>query len=312
MYMKKITLISLILASIILLPQTVLAIGQVTEPINITNALRGKQIHEEITALNGQDTPVVVDFSASGQIKDWVKFYRPNDLQNAIASTSIDAKSYYKVTAVISVPDNAPNGEYKGAISVMQKPSNAAKKDESFSTLQQKIDRQVTITVSDTEVIKLDVSVIPKSYDIQPNEALDVRIIYDNQSNISLRPSISFKIVGEDEKSVYDVIYPYPESAPDVNSKAMYEIPALKIPTAGIANGNYVALLKFIRADKTVTEKQFGFSIGTQTVALNSKISSYLVKNLSLLMWAAAVILLAIIGFLARKNIQIRQSKKNA
>lgn len=242
-------------------PSAALALGQMSAPINITNALRGQKINQEIIAINNEEKQIAVEFTASGQIKAWTKFYKPANLNSHIATTTITGRSNLSVTAVFSIPQDIPNGEYKGTVSVSKLPDLYVPKDQPSVSVMQKIDRQVTIKISDQENIKLAVSVIPEAYDLAINQPLNVRIIYDNQSNISLSPAISFKIK-KDEQTVYNVIYPYPEGVAPVNSKGYFEIPALTIPTAGLAQGKYLAQLKFLRADKVIAEKQFSFSLG--------------------------------------------------
>ena len=245
----------------VVFPSSALALGQMSAPINIANAVRGQKINQEIIAINNEEKKIAVEFTASGQIKDWTKFYKPADLNNQLATTTIAGRNNLSLIAVIAIPKDIPNGEYKGVISVSKLPDLYVPKDQSSVSVTQKIDRQVTIKISDQEVIKLAISVIPETYDLAINQPLNVRIIYDNQSNISLSPAISFKIK-KGEQTVYDVIYPYPEGAAPVNSNGYFEIPALSIPTAGLAQGKYLVQLQFLRADKVISEKQFNFSLG--------------------------------------------------
>jgi len=268
--MKKLTSI-LVFAFIFsaILPGVALALGQMSEPINIANAMRGQKLNQEIIAVNNENKEVKVEFSATGDIKDWTNFYKPGDLKNAITEDTAGANSSLNIIAIFDIPSDVPNGEYTGAISIAKLPDEQTSNEESFVAVTQKIDRQVTITVSDEENISLAVSVIPETYDLTPNQPLKIRIIYDNQSNISLTPSISFKIKkSEDDQTAYNVIYPYPEGVDPVNSRAQYEIPALEIPTAGLAEGKYYAQLEFTRGEDSLTQEQFGFSIGSAAASL--------------------------------------------
>jgi hypothetical protein len=277
-----------------------------SQPINIKDAMRGQNINQELIVVNNENKQIAVIFTASGDIKDWVKFYLPSDLKNALATTTAAAGKNLNMIAVFSVPNDIPNGEYKGFVSVSNLPDVYKPKDESGSSVTQKIDRQVTINISDTETIKLEVSVIPETYDLTLNQDLKVRILYDNQSNISLSPSISFKIK-KGEQTVYNVIYPYPDSVPAVNSKGYFEIPALKVPTTGIAQGEYYAQLQFLRGDKVLTEKQFGFTIDSQGTAVASKITGFFGNSLNTWLGLIAIILLIAIGLTIKRNIDIRK-----
>ena len=303
--LKKFRIFVFISAAFLVLPISASALGQMTQPIKITDALRGQQIHQEIIAVNGEAKAISVIFTGGGQIKDWVKFYKPQDLKNSVATTTIEAKTNLNMTAVFSIPADVANGEYTGVVSVTSVPAAAEKTDQSSASMTQKIDREVTITVSDTEVISLAASVIPKTYDLSAKESLSVRVIYDNQSNISLSPSISFKIKNDDDKTVYNVIYPYPEGEPAVNPRAIHEIPALEIPTMTLANGKYVASLEFRRGDKTILEKQFGFSVGLYRGGggFLSKVNLTALKNSwqEIALALAALILVAAFAFGRKK-----------
>lgn len=307
--MKKFRIFTLALAVLLVLPISASALGQMSQPINITNALRGEQIHQELIAVNGEAKPISAIFTGSGQIKDWVKFYKPNDLKNPVATTTIEAKANLNMIAVFSVPADAANGEYTGLISITSIPDKAAKTDQSSAAMAQKIDRQVTIKVSDTETVKLEASVIPKSYDLKSGEPLSVRIIYDNRSNVSLSPSINFKIKSDDQ-TVYNVIYPYPESEPAVNPQAIQEIPALEIPTLNLADGKYTAQLAFTRSDKVILEKQFGFSIGTGGLAFATKITDLLKGGSAWLFGLLIIILLAVVGWFYKRSSGLGQDLK--
>lgn len=286
-----------ILASFLILPLSASALGQMSQPIKIDNALRGAQINQEITAVNTENKKITVEFTAGGQIKDWTKFYKTNNLKNSVTTTTIEAQANLSMIAIFSVPTDAPNGEYTGVVSVTNVPDKTAAPDQSSASLSQKIDRKVTIKVSDQEIVSLEVSVIPKAYEIKAGDPLSVRIIYDNRSNVSLKPSINFKIKA-DEKTVYNVIYPYPESELAVNPQAIQEIPALEIPTMNLGEGKYLAQLEFMRGDKVILEKQFGFTIGKTNAGASGSSS----KGLIWLIGLAVLVIIIYTGFRLKKS----------
>lgn len=307
--MKKYQIFAFILAAFSVLPISASALGQMSQPINITDAIRGQKINQELIVVNNENKQIWVEFTASGDIKDWVKFYLPSDLKNSLATTTAESGKNLNMIAIFSIPNDIPNGEYKGFVSVSNMPDLYVNKEQSGSSVTQKIDRQVTIKISDQETVKLEASVIPETYDLSQNQDLKVRIIYDNQSNISLSPSISFKIKN-DKQTVYNVIYPYPDGVPAVNSRGYFEIPALKIPTTGIAKGEYLAQLQFLRGDKVLSEKQFGFSIGTQDSTFATKITDLFDGKSGGLLALAALAIIIIIGMMVKRNLDIRKNFK--
>lgn len=299
--MKKISFLLLTLGLLGALPLISQAIGQITEPIEIKDAIRGQEIVSKITLLNSEKTESLIGIVAEGQIADWTVFYNKEDkeYQTPIAEINIPAGAYLDVAVLFRVPADIANGQYTGKISVVYNPTQSSTTDESSSTVAQKISRAVKITVSDQEVIALNVSVIPEKFDYAPGEAIKVRIIYDNQSNIVLTPSVQVKIK-QDEKTVYNVIYPYPEGEPAVRSMSLHEIPALTVLTDSLKAGDYLAELTFLRGENNIAAKNFSFSVATGNGLDKGAIISYLKNNLAQvaggLVILVAIIVIIIIG----------------
>ena len=148
-----------------------------------------------------------------------------------------------------SVPSSAANGEHNGVISVSQSDAQKDFKNESGSSVTQKIDREVKIIVNTEEKIYFNVSIIPETYDLSLGEPLKIRIIYDNQGNMEISPTIHIKLQNDD-KTYYSAIFPYPENTPAVKPRAQYEIKTLEIPTTGYPRGKYIVSLDFYNYDK--------------------------------------------------------------
>ena len=262
--MKKLSnsiVIIILLFVCLVLPIKTQAIGQISKPIVIKDALRGQDYQEEIVIFNTEKTDLKIGLSAEGQIKDWVKFYNLSDAKNTISEIDLNAGSNLKVNAVIHIPEAQPNGEYRGLISATSKPDTAASTTESQAILSQKIDRPVTITVSDKEILKFDASVIPKDYDLAKDEPLSIRIIYDNQGNIDISPQLQLK-VKKDDQIIYNVIYPYPDNTALVKPNSRYEISPITIQTIGYAKGEYLAEFNFLIDNESRLYKKFAFSSG--------------------------------------------------
>jgi len=270
--MKKIFIFTFVLLiSALTVGPNVLALGLVTEPIIIANALRGNEYQEILMIVNTDNAQANIGFSTEGKIAGWAKFYLPNDLKNPIENLEMEAKQNQNIVAIFLVPTDAPNGKYDGFVSVIKKPAAMSQQDGSSSSVAQKIDREVSITVGGEEKISLQVSVIPKKYDIKKNSPLDIRFIFDNLGNVSLRPQIDLKIKNLDGKVVYNAIYPYPENEPVVRPGAQYEIPAIAVPTNGLVNGKYLVEIDFLHNNQVIFEKDFRFSVITGGIVAGLK-----------------------------------------
>lgn len=301
--MRKNIFFSASLLFILILPCTALALGQVTAPIVIESAMRGETVQAEMIAVNSDKKAVQIQFSAEGQIKDWAEFYLPEDSANPAASSTIAAESTLRAAVFINVPRDIANGTYQGKISVISIPEENTDMQESYATVAQKIDRLVSITVSDKEEINLSAtSLIPEKYNLAANEPLNIRVIYDNQGNISLAPQIRVKI-SKDGKNAYDMIYPYPEDETTVNPGSQREIKPLSIATAGWEEGGYLAELAFLRGDEELLEKSFQFSIGGNNgnPIFASGIANSLKTNL---FWLVLILIIAVIVFASKSAVR--------
>lgn len=305
---KLSSIIVAITFSIFLFPVTTNAIGQISKPIIIENALRGQKYQEEIVIFNTENIDQIIELSSTGDIQNWVTFYQLNDSQTKINEAAIDKSTNLKLIAIIQIPDTAPNGKYSGLISAASKPGSSATSSESVANLSQKIDRPVSITVSDNEIIKMEASVIPNKYDLTEGEPLSIRFIYDNQGNIDIRPQIALKIK-KDDKIIHNVIYPYPLEAESVRPNQRYEIDQLVLQTFGYEIGEYIADFDFLINNESKFAERLGFTYGVYNSDNNSDnyknkftIIGYIKNNVITSSLLAIAILSIILIFLIKEN----------
>jgi len=255
----------IIFSSLFFSAQKVSALGQITEPIVIKSALRGQSATAVLTILNSESKEIKVDLKAEGQIGAWATFYDINDkkMANPINQLSLPIKAYQDAMVKFEIPADAPNGVYTGVIGVATVPETTSPETESSSNISQRIDREVSITVSDKEVVALNVSVIPSTYDLSKNESLKIRIIYDNQGNVAIKPDAQLKI-SRDGQTIYNAIFPYPENEEAVRPQVIKELPApIEWTTTGQPNGKYQAEVKILVNGQIAKENSFRFSVGT-------------------------------------------------
>lgn len=311
--MKKTYYLLIIFSFITLfsLPLITKAIGQITEPILIDNALRGKEYTEVLTLFNSLTVEATFELSADNQIANWSSFYEITDkeLAKPITEIKVPANANIEATVKFTIPPDTANGEYKGEILIMYTPAIASSTSETSMSLTQTIGREVIIKVSDQEIINFTPAVIPNKYDLNPNEPLTIRIIYDNQSNISINPQIEVKVKNA-VQTVYNAIFPYPENEPGVKPLTQAEIPALTIPTSGFANGRYEAQFKFLQNSQEAASQSFTFSIGMKNLVTTSKFTDLIKNYLNYLPWLIVIILLIVAAILIKRNIDTRRDLK--
>lgn len=303
--MKKIIIstLVLVLALTMFWPLTSFGIGQMTEPIVIENARQGEIFEKTLYLFNTEEGEDIFKITAENEVADWVKFYDPKDLETSIEEINISGNSRYDIVAKFLIPRGTPNGEYIGAVSVAVFAKNEELEEDILTTVSQKIDREVKITITDKEEINVKTSIIPKTYNLKAGEPLLIRIIYDNQSNIKIRPQVQIKLK-RNEQTMHNAIYPFPEELDSVNSFSMKEITPLEIQTTGLEDGKYLAEMSIIIDEKHKYYDQFSFSIGTAVDEDNDNIfSSFILRigggstPLGLLFAGGFILLLSIFLF---------------
>ncbi len=259
--MKKLKFVIISLFSILLVvPTTSFAIGQITSPIIISDALRGRSYDEELTIINTEKATTTINLSAEGAIKDWTTFFEPNNLDIATSSIFVPAAKTIKMIARFNIPESASLGEHIGMVSVGQSAASKPDATESSASLTQKIDRQVLIKINTQEKISYNVSIIPENYDIALNQNLKIRIIYDNLGNSDIKPDIHLQIKNGDNIK-YNILLPYPDNELAVKPNSQHEIRFLEIPLTGFDKGKYEASFDFYDNDKLTQQKDFYFNI---------------------------------------------------
>lgn len=262
--MRKVILLTFILLILsFILPQTVFGIGQMTEPIIVENALRGQVIEKILTLYGSEKEEVVYGLISEGDIKDWTNFYEINDknLENPITKIQIPAQSYIDVIAKFKVPEDVPNGIYTGVVAVLSQPEE--NKNEGISTsVGLRVDRRVSITVTDQEIIKLKTTIIPKKYKVKENEPLQIKVIYDNQGNVSLKPDIQLQI-SKNGRKIFNAIFPYPEDEKPVKPLERKILSSLiEWQTVGQESGEYTAEVKTLLNGEEKQTEDFRFTVG--------------------------------------------------
>ncbi len=262
----KLILISLGL--IFVLPQAVFAIGQMTKPIVLENVLRGQTVQETLI-LYGGEREMTYGLMAEGEIKNWARFYLPDDLENPITEIKIPANVHLNAIVQFQVPKDTPNGKYTGSVVIFSQPEKE-EKEGIMASVGLMVEREVSITVTDQEILKFETAIIPLKYGLGRGEPLKIKAIYDNQGNVAIKPDLQLKITQiRTGNVIHNAIYPYPENENPIRPFERREFPNLiEWPTAGQENGKYKADIKVLLNGKVMEEESFIFDIVVDILAL--------------------------------------------
>ena len=302
--MSKITnLILIIFVLSLVLPLSAFGIGQMTEPIVFEDVLRNSEVTETLILYGSEYEESVYELKAEGEVADWASFYNIDDvnLENPITEISIPAKSSVEALVKFTIPYDTQNKEYTGEVALISVPTGNQEIGEMAITVFQRIGRDVSITVTDKQTIKLDATIIPLIYGMGKDDPLIIKVIYNNQGNVSVEPTIQLKITQISTGNVVQsaVIYSYPTDANPVRpfERKVFEN-LIEWPTDGKDNGRYLAELKVLLNDEVVKETNFRFQVGFDWSALFASIAVIGNGSLTLAWFIIGTILLEIAGIL--------------
>lgn len=267
------------------LPISAMAIGQITQLIEIKNVLRGQEIQEILTLFNSENNEVEFTLEDEGDIDGWAKFYSMDDSKNPIEKIKAPAKGRIQAIVKLTIPEDVANGTYSGMINVLNKPKQSEDSNKK-TTVAQKVSRRVLIEVSDQEIIECKAFVIPVSYSVGQGEPLKIKIVYNNRGNVKIKPNAQLKISFNGEQ-IHNAIYPYPENEEAVKPLSQKEI-FVEWSANDLEKGKHNAQVDILLNGKIIQEESFGFNVGSGKVLG----ASYFEKTGAKV--AVAVIILAI------------------
>lgn len=297
-YAKKIILTGAFFALLIPFAR-VLAIGQMSQPIVVNNAIKGQVIIEILKLYGESKEDREYNLIAEGDIKDWVQFYAIGDRVNAITSINIPKGKNIDVEAHITVSPSAANGEYKGTLSIVSSAGKDESTDGSNVTIGQKIGRKVKITVTDKELIDMEVGIIPVSYQIDSGSPLKIRFQYYNKGNIDIKPEVRVQFKDIDQtKVLYTSVFPYPDSEEAIKPLERKEIPVIEVPT-NFPEGRYWAFVSIWEKGESRFDNEFRFQIGGGKVLGDGFAEN---SNMIILIVVIVIAVAGVAGFIMMKR----------
>lgn len=286
------------------IPRTVLGIGQVTNPIVVKDVLRGQIFTKILDLANSADSSAIYELSASGKIEKWVSFFKidDKDLKSPIDRIEIGPKSIIQIIARFEVPKDTPNGTYTGQTIIMERPESNTEEGV-YVNVGSVIGRDVTITVTDKEIIKFTSSIFPNSYGIGSSKPLIIRAIYNNQGNTIIEPSLQLKIYRlSDNALVHNAIYPYPEDELPVKPLERKTIEGIiEWQTNGQQNGKYRAEISIMLGLEEISQDKFVFTIGVDMTKLLASLIGIGGNKLGLIILITVLLIVAIVIIFAKK-----------
>lgn len=184
--MKKI--IALLILTVMVQPVLAIGIGISPSEININNGLKGAEYEKSLVIFNTGQEKTNFSLSAEGNISDWVRFYKSDNLSSNITSISIPKEDKVSLVVVFRVPNDAANGNYSGILDVNSVPStNASQGSQSHMIVG--ASSHVMINVTGDQILQGEVTGISIE-DTEVNYPLKTNILFKNSGNVVASPKI--------------------------------------------------------------------------------------------------------------------------
>ena len=300
--LKSSIFLAILLFVIVFSANNVLAVGQITKPIVIDNAIRGQEYQETMMLVNSSETEKVFSLVAEGSVAEWVTFHDLDDLESTITEITIQAGGNANVYARFNLPEDVANGIYEGAVSVITIPQRQEQYDEKTVSVSQRVPRSVRIAVTGDEHKSLDAMVVPVQWRLKQGEVLEAVVHLSNTGNVIIRPDIQQRVLNGDEV-VYNAVYPYSENNKGITPNTT-EKQVIKWKTTDLEPGKYRSKISVLLENEIVEEKVFSFIVspgGLKGIVLG-------IKDMKINWWvigfSVAVIVFALF-------MMWRQKKKN-
>ncbi len=255
------------------IPAQVSAIGQVSDPIVVENALRGQSFEKSTIIMNNKDEEAVFKMSATGAVKDWMLFFSEDNLEKPISEIKILPYSYVSVIARIAIPSDVANGTYEGKIIASETSGNSTSnaKDSSVS-VSIEAPREVKIVVGDKQDLRADMTAVSQDYYLAQNGVLKIAVTIANKGNVQLRPDISIVIL-KDGQEINSVVHQYLASADAIKPLAqkLFDID-WNVNDSPI--GDYEAVVTAKVNNNVLAENKLKFAIRSQKEIFSANLTN--------------------------------------
>lgn len=263
--MKKTQLIILtmsVCAFCFSVPAVMDAVGIMANPIDVQNARSGQTYWDELLFMNPEDDPVSFDLSAEGSIAKWTTFYSKDDLKMPITRLTVPARTNLAAKIKIEIPEKTPNNMYFGKLVGITSTSQDESSSKNLVQIRQKLDRDITIAVTNNQVVQFATTFIPLEYSIDKNELFVVKVIHENTGNIDITPDVELR-VSKDGKDIFRSIFPYPDDLEPIQPNSRKEITDQVVwQTRGYDSGEYNISLSTCIDNSVCQKDEFPISIG--------------------------------------------------
>jgi cytoskeletal protein CcmA (bactofilin family) len=253
--MKKISKIIFAVGLIlIILSSNVGAAGIAVSPskIEMDDVLKGAEPERVLTIFNTATYKDTFSLTVTGDISDWISFYRMDDPAIPINNITIPAEAKAQVLVKFAIPEDTAAGDrYTSKIYVQSIPPEAGAGQ---AAVMIKMPVYVMINVTGTQTLVGTVESIATT-DTEVNVPLKIRVEFRNTGNVIAKPTVNVDI-SRDGAVVDSVTYSDKEVAP-----TRKEAVRVEWDTAEVKSGDYVAKVSVLLGGEVLKTKELPFKL---------------------------------------------------
>jgi len=128
--------------------------------------------------------------------------------------------------------------------------------------IKQKLDRDITITVTNNQIVQFNTTFIPLEYSIGKDEPFVVKVIHENNGNVDIAPNVELR-VSKGGEVIFKSIFPYPDGVGPIQPNSRKEITDQVVwQTKGYDSGEYNISLSACIDNSICQKDEFPISIG--------------------------------------------------
>ena len=226
----------------------------------ITNVRNGSEFRQEIFIYNLDNIDHIVKLNFTGDIKNWITFYKLSNLTIPITSIYVNKSSYSPVLLKVTVPSDVANGFYYGNISAVFEEINIS---ETGVNVQLTGVAPVFLEVTGEQILNISINSISIN-DVENGFKAKIKIDFQNTGNVYANPrfEVTFNRVGSGNTNDLKI------------TSNDYNFPSIRPGESGIYNmewdtgkaqltqyGNYTAFFNITLEGRVVYEKTLNFEI---------------------------------------------------
>lgn len=229
-------------------------VGIFPTSVEYEDTLREGEYFRSLGVINGGDAERVFSFEPAGEIAGWITIVDTDDRTKELETITAAPNSQARVLVRLRVPQDAPNGTFRGVVRVVAI-SSAPQTGGAGSTVNIGAEVLVEATVGGTQVIDgalLDASI----NQVELGSPLRIKSTVQNSGNVRVEPQMTLEVLDSEGNTIFHEAF-LQESVFSSETGTL----VAEWDTTGQELGDYTAKASVTFGDFDLGEREFNFTI---------------------------------------------------